>query len=205
MNHAEVAALPGARRHGNVAAAPLMAEGALPGPVLVAVRRFSDNRGSFSETWSRRDFAGVGLADDFVQDNQSHSAPAGTLRGLHFQKPPESQAKLVRCLRGRILDVAVDLRRSSASYGRHVAVELSAADGTMLYVPEGFAHGFLTLEPDCEVAYKTSRFYAPDCDAGVAWNDPDLAVPWPIAAAAVVLSDKDARLPPLSALGEVFP
>lgn len=188
------------RSSGNVTATPFE----LPGPLLVSVRRFGDARGSFAETYSRRDFAAVGIAEEFVQDNQSHSARRGTLRGLHFQRPPHVQAKLVRCLRGRILDVAVDLRRSSPHFGRHVAQELSDENGLMLYVPAGFAHGFVTLTPDAEVAYKVSDYYAPDCDGGVAWDDPDLAVPWPVTEEEVVLSDKDRRLPTLRELGEVF-
>jgi dTDP-4-dehydrorhamnose 3,5-epimerase len=121
----------------------------------------------------------------------------GTLRGIHFQTPPHAQAKLVRCLKGRIWDVAVDLRAGSPSYGRWVAAELSAAGGEQLYIPAGFGHGFLTLEPETEVAYKVDAFYAPECDGGIAWDDPDLAIPWPLCGAAPELSDKDARLSPL--------
>jgi dTDP-4-dehydrorhamnose 3,5-epimerase len=172
--------------------------------VLVSARRFGDHRGFFLETYSQRDFAALGLADVFVQDNHSLSAVAGTVRGLHFQLPPRAQAKLVRVLRGAILDVAVDIRRASPSYGQHVAVELSAENALQLYVPVGFAHGFCTLQPDTEVAYKVTDTYAPDCDRGIAWNDPDLALPWPFDAAAVQLSDKDRRAPRLRDLPAAF-
>jgi dTDP-4-dehydrorhamnose 3,5-epimerase len=177
---------------------------AVPGPVLVSARRFGDHRGFFLETYSQRDFAALGLADVFVQDNHSLSAVAGTVRGLHFQLPPRAQAKLVRVLRGAILDVAVDIRRASPTYGQHVAVELSAENALQLYVPVGFAHGFCTLQPDTEVAYKVTDTYAPDCDRGIAWNDPDLALPWPFDAAAVQLSDKDRRAPRLRDLPAAF-
>lgn len=165
-------------------------------PVIKIVpKRFEDARGWFSETYQRDRFAAAGIDADFVQDNQSWSQPVGTLRGIHFQTPPHAQAKLVRCLRGRIWDVAVDLRAGSPTYGGWIAAELTAARGEQLYVPVGFGHAFLTLEPECEVAYKTSDFYAPDCDAGIAWNDPDLGIAWPLPGAAPEMSDKDRRLP----------
>ncbi|MBL6456784.1 dTDP-4-dehydrorhamnose 3,5-epimerase [Belnapia sp. T6] len=176
----------------------------LPGPVLVGFRRFGDHRGFFQETYSARDFAALGITDVFVQDNHSLSAQVGTVRGMHFQLPPHPQAKLVRVLRGAVLDVVVDLRRSSPSFGQHVAVELSAANGQQLYVPVGFAHGFCTLEPDTEVAYKVTDYYAPDCDRGIAWDDPDLALPWPFEPGAVHLSDKDRRAPRLRDLPALF-
>jgi len=176
----------------------------LPGPLLVQVRHFADGRGAFAETFNPRDVAALGIQDRFVQDNWSRSDAVGTVRGLHFQCPPRVQAKLVRVLRGAILDVAVDLRRSSPTFGRHVAVELEEGDGRMLYVPGGFAHGFCTTRPATEIAYKVSDLYAPDCDAGVAWDDPDLAIAWPVAPGRAVLSDKDARLPRLAALPPVF-
>ena len=177
---------------------------AVAGPLLVSARRFGDHRGFFLETYSTRDFAALGVADVFVQDNHSLSARPGTIRGLHFQAPPKAQAKLVRVLRGAVLDVAVDVRRGSPTYGRHVAVELSARNALQLYVPVGFAHGFCTLEPETEVAYKVTGFYAPDCDRAVAWDDPDLALPWPFDAASVQLSDKDRRAPRLRDLPAVF-
>lgn len=162
--------------------------------VRIVPKRFEDARGWFCETYQRDRFQAAGIDADFVQDNQSLSRPAGTLRGIHFQTPPHAQAKLVRCLRGRIWDVAVDLRAGSPSYGQWVGAELTAERGEQLYVPAGFGHGFVTLEADTEVAYKTSDFYAPDCDAGLAWDDPDLAIAWPLPGAAPELSDKDARL-----------
>ncbi|MFC7476843.1 dTDP-4-dehydrorhamnose 3,5-epimerase [Dankookia sp. GCM10030260] len=190
----------GLRRSGNFTATSLP----VPGPLLVTPRRFGDHRGFFLETYSARDFAGLGIPDVFVQDNHSLSAQPGTVRGLHFQLPPHAQAKLVRVLRGAILDIAVDIRRSSPSYGRHVAVELTAENALQLFIPAGFAHGFCTLTPDTEVAYKVTDLYAPDCDRGIAWDDPDLALPWPFEAAAVQLSDKDRRAPRLRDLPTVF-
>jgi dTDP-4-dehydrorhamnose 3,5-epimerase len=171
---------------------------AIPDVKLVTPRRFADPRGFFAETFSRRRFAEAGLIADFVQDNHSLSRPAGTVRGLHFQRPPFAQAKLVRVLRGAILDVAVDIRPSSPSYGRHVAAELSADNGAMILVPEGFAHGFCTLQPDTEVLYKVSRDYAPQHEGGILWNDPALDIAWPVDAADAILSDRDRAWPTLS-------
>jgi dTDP-4-dehydrorhamnose 3,5-epimerase len=174
-------------------------------PVIkITPRRFADARGWFSETYQRDRFRAAGIAPDFVQDNQSCSAPAFTLRGIHFQTPPHTQAKLVRCLKGRIWDVAVDLRAGSPSYGEWVAAELSAERGEQLFVPAGFGHAFLTLEPDCEVAYKVDDFYAPECDAGIRWDDPDLAIPWPLDGRLPELSDKDRALPLLSQFESPF-
>lgn len=165
-------------------------------PVLLISRpRFEDDRGWFSETYQRAKFAEAGVPDDFCQDNHSLSRPAGTIRGLHFQAPPHAQAKLVRCVRGSIWDVAVDIRRGSPTFGQWQAAELSAANGNQLYVPAGFAHGFVTLEPDTEVIYKVSAFYAPESDAGIRWDDPDIGLPWPLPASGPVLSGKDAVLP----------
>src|SRR3712207_3218986 len=169
----------------------------IPGPLLIVPRVFRDGRGFFLETWSERDLAVLGAAERFVQDNHSSSVAAGTIRGMHFQLPPRAQAKLVRVLRGAVLDVVVDLRRGSPTYGRHAAAELSAADARQVYVPAGFAHGFCTLEPDTEVAYKASDYYDPGLERGLAWDDPDLALPWPVADGRAVLSDKDRRLPRL--------
>lgn len=165
---------------------------------LINTRRFEDARGWFSETYNCKRFAAAGIRADFIQDNHSLSAQAGTLRGIHFQRPPDAQAKLVRCLRGRIFDLAVDLRRDSPTFSRWVGVELSAANGEQLYVPVGFGHAFLTLEPDCEVAYKVDRFYAPQADGGILWSDPSLAIDWPHQVGGPVLSDKDAALPTLA-------
>lgn len=167
--------------------------------ILIDPKRFEDARGWFAEVYSETAFARLGIPDRFVQDNHSLSRAAFTLRGLHFQTPPAGQAKLVRCVRGRVHDVAVDVRAGSPTYGRHVAVELSAANGRQLYVPVGFAHGFLTLEAESEVTYKVSSGYAPDHDGGIAWNDPAIAVDWPLPPGATpLLSAKDERLPRLS-------
>lgn len=167
----------------------------VPDVVLLIPRRFGDSRGWFTETFSTRSFAEA-LGDiTFVQDNQAFSAAQGTLRGLHFQRPPEPQAKLIRVVRGSIFDVAVDLRVGSPTYGHWVGETLTAEGGEQLFVPHGFAHGYCTLEPNTEVAYKVDGFYAPECDAGLAWNDPTLAIRWPVAPEDVILSDKDQRLP----------
>ena len=176
----------------------------LPGPLLIEARRFGDHRGFFLETYSARDFAALGIGDAFVQDNHSLSSEPGTVRGLHFQVPPRAQAKLVRVLRGAILDIAVDIRRSSPGFGRHVAVELSAENARQLYIPVGFAHGFCTLRPDTEVAYKVSDFYAPAEERAIAWNDPDLALPWPFGEDAVRLSARDRAAPRLRDLPPFF-
>jgi len=176
----------------------------LPGPLLIAARRHGDHRGFFVETYSQRDFAALGIPDVFVQDNYSLSAAAGTVRGLHFQIPPHSQAKLVRVLRGAILDIAVDIRHSSPFYGRHVAIELSAENALQLYIPTGFAHGFCTLRPDTEVAYRVTAFYAPESDRSIAWDDPDLALPWPVSAGQAQLSEKDRRAPRLRDMPPAF-
>lgn len=168
---------------------------AIDGLLRLTPRRFGDDRGFFSEVYNRRSFAeATGLDPVFVQDNHSRSREVGTVRGLHFQSPPFAQDKLVRVARGRVLDVAVDLRRGSATYGRHVAVELSAANWAQFWVPVGFAHGFMTLEPDTEVLYKVTAFYDPASDLGIHWRDEALAIAWPEPAAGAVVSDKDSRL-----------
>lgn len=173
---------------------------------LISARRFADPRGWFSEVYNFRTFAAVGIDSLFVQDNQSLSLMSGTIRGLHFQTPPNGQAKLVRCLKGAIFDVAVDIRKGSPSFGRWVAAELSAENNKQLFIPVGFAHGFMTLEPNTEVFYKVSEFYAPACDAGLIWNDPDIAIEWPgLPDGRPNLSEKDERLPGLSQLESPFP
>lgn len=164
---------------------------------LVKAKRLSDSRGFFSEVYQKAAFADAGLHSEFVQDNHSRSDRAGTIRGLHFQTPPYAQDKLVRVTRGRILDVAIDIRRGSPTFGRHVAVELSADNWLQLFIPAGFAHGLCTLEPDTEVLYKVSAAYAPRHDAGILWNDPDLRIDWPVDARDALVSDKDSRLPRL--------
>lgn len=165
---------------------------ALPGVVVVTPRRHGDARGFFAETWSLRAFAEAGLElPDFVQDNQSVSEKAGTLRGLHYQAPPHAQGKLVRCGRGRLLDVAVDARAGSPNYGRWVGVELSAANGRQLWVPPGYLHGFVTREDDTEILYKCTDFYDRDSDGAVAWDS--LGIDWDVAEP--ILSDKDRAAP----------
>lgn len=170
-------------------------ETAIPEVKRLTPRRFADSRGFFSETWNAATLRGVGLEMSFVQDNHSYSAAAGTVRGLHYQSPPQAQAKLVRVARGAILDVAVDVRVGSPHYGRWVAERLSAEDGGQLLVPVGFLHGFVTLVPDTDVIYKVTAPYAPDCDGAVRFDDPDLAIDWGLAPGAAVVSDKDARAP----------
>ncbi len=177
---------------------------AVPDVKLITLVRFNDVRGFLTEIYNIRDLGRMGIQDVFVQDNMSVSRKAGTVRGLHFQKPPHAQTKLIRVGRGRILDVIVDLRRTSPFFGRNVATELSAENGSQLYVPAGFAHGFCTLEPDTEVVYKVSDFYAPQSDAGVLWSDPDLAISWPVKAEDAVVSEKDARLPLMREIEAVF-
>lgn len=172
--------------------------------VILTPKRFGDHRGFFAESWSRIVMQTYGFDLDFVQDNHSQSAQAGTVRGLHFQTPPHAQDKLVRCGRGALLDVAVDIRYGSESYGQHVAVELSAQNGRQLLVPKGFAHGFVTLEPDTEIVYKCTDYYAPECDAGLRWNDPALGIDWGLPESDVVLSDKDTKTPLLADLPAHF-
>ncbi|WP_425992849.1 dTDP-4-dehydrorhamnose 3,5-epimerase [Brevundimonas sp. TWP2-3-2] len=174
------------------------------GVILLAPRRFGDARGWFMETWSAARAATQGIDVDFVQDNHSYSAALGTVRGLHFQTPPNGQAKLVRCLRGAIMDFVVDVRAGSPTYGRWVSAELSADNGYQLFIPVGFAHGFVTLQRDTEIAYKCSDVYAPASDGGVIWNDPDIGIHWPLPADGAVLSDKDRQLPRLVAFDSPF-
>jgi len=171
---------------------------------LIAARRLGDERGWFTETYSEAAFTKLGIRDRFVQDNHSMSVPAGVLRGLHFQSPPHAQSKLVRCVRGSIWDVAVDVRKGSPTYGNWVAGELNAETGKQMFVPVGFAHGFITLEEHTEVEYKVSSYYAPGSEGGVIWNDPELRLPWPIAVVGPILSAKDQNLPPLSELRSPF-
>ena len=173
----------------------LVEELKIPGVLQLTPKKFSDGRGFFSETYNLKRLAETGIDLEFVQDNQAYSADKWTLRGLHFQAPPFAQDKLVRVLRGSVLDVAVDIRKGSPTYGHHVSVVLSAEAWNQVLVPIGFAHGYLTLEPDTEVFYKVSNYYAPDHDHGVMWNDPDLAIDWGVPGQEVVLSDKDKAQP----------
>ncbi|WP_372891613.1 dTDP-4-dehydrorhamnose 3,5-epimerase [Rhodosalinus sp.] len=175
----------------------------LPGVVLVTPLRHGDARGFFSESWNRARMAEAGFDIDFVQDNHSLSASAGTVRGLHYQAPPHAQIKLVRCGRGRLFDVAVDMRRGSPTYGRWWGCELSFENGRQLLVPEGFLHGFMTLEPDTEIVYKCSDYYAPDCDGAVRWDDPAIGIDWP-EVGSPILSGKDAAAPRLAEVESPF-
>lgn len=171
------------------------------GILEIVPRRFGDARGFFAETWQRDRFHAAGITAEWVQDNHSHSAARHVLRGLHVQTAPHAQAKLIRVLTGSIFDVAVDVRHHSATFGRWVSCMLSAEAFNQLYIPEGFAHGFLTLEPDVEVLYKVSAPHAPDCERSIAWDDPGLAIDWPLPPGAQpILSAKDAAAPPLSAV-----
>ena len=163
-----------------------------------------DDRGFFSETYSRRTLSQAGIVDDFVQDNHSLSAIAGTVRGLHFQIAPHAQGKLIRVAKGSIFDVAVDIRTGSETYGQHASVVLSAENHAQLWVPAGFAHGFCTLEPDTEVIYKVTNYYAPECDRGLLWNDSDLGIDWPVEPGSAQLSDKDRKQPSFKDLVPAF-
>jgi dTDP-4-dehydrorhamnose 3,5-epimerase len=179
----------------------------LPGPTvqLIKPKRHQDARGWFVETYNQASFEEIGIAARFVQDNHSLSRRAFTLRGLHFQRAPHAQDKLVRCIHGRIFDVAVDVRGGSPTFGKWVGAELSAGNGYQLFIPEGFAHGFLTLETDCEVVYKCSALYAPASEGGVSWDDPGIAVQWPLPEGMTAeLSEKDTVLPRLSDIEPPF-
>ena len=180
----------------------LVEETALPGVLRVTPRRFGDARGFFAETWNARAFAQAGIEAAFVQDNHSLSEAVGTLRGLHFQAPPHAQGKLVRCARGALTDVAVDIRRGSPHYGRWVAVDLSEDEPTMLWIPEGFAHGFVTRAPRTEIAYKCTASYAPGAEGAVRWDS--CGIDWRLGGPPV-LSAKDEAAPPLSSLLSPFP
>jgi dTDP-4-dehydrorhamnose 3,5-epimerase len=171
---------------------------------LIRPKRHGDARGWFTEVYSEPTFAALGIACRFVQDNHSFSGPTFTLRGLHFQVPPHGQNKLVRCIRGRIWDVAVDVRQGSPTYGQWVGAELSAENGYQLFVPIGFAHGFVTLEPNCEVTYKCSDTYAPQCDGGIRWDS--VRIDWPMRGGSTPeLSAKDQVQPTLAEFNSPFP
>jgi len=177
---------------------------AIPDVLLLTPPRFLDARGFFSETWNGPRFGAAGIPGPFVQDNHARSTERGVLRGLHLQIGPNAQGKLVRVVRGSIWDVAVDVRRGSPTYGRHVGAVLSAENWQQLWVPVGFLHGYCTLEPDTEVIYKVTAPYDKAAERGVIWDDPALAIPWPIPAAEVLLSDKDAVLPRLAECPDWF-
>ncbi len=177
----------------------------LAGLLLLEPARFGDHRGFFSEAWNRADFLRAGISTEFVQDNHSLSREVGVVRGLHFQVAPSAQGKLVRVPRGAIWDVAVDLRAGSSTRGQWAAAVLSAANWRQLWIPPGFAHGFCTIEPDSEVLYKVDASYDAGADRGLAWDDPELALPWPVEPSLAVLSDKDRRQPRLREVGDPFP
>lgn len=177
---------------------------AIPAVKLITPKKFGDDRGFFSETWNEKAFTEAGIDARFVQDNQAYSAKRGTVRGLHYQLAPVAQDKLVRVIRGAILDVAVDLRRSSPTYGRHVAAVLSAENWSQLWVPKGFAHGYVTLEPDTEVIYKVTNLYAPALDRGLLWSDPALGIDWMVDPGQVQTSAKDKVQPRLAELKDAF-
>lgn len=172
--------------------------------ILITPKLFRDDRGFFSEVWNDKLLREAGIAIDFVQDNHVLSREAGVLRGLHFQLTPMAQDKLVRCSRGAILDVAVDIRRSSKTFGRHVTARLSGGNWQQLLVPKGFAHGYVTLEPDTEVIYKVSAYYSPQHDKGIAWDDPALAIAWDLGGRAPILSPKDKMQPKLADAAQLF-
>lgn len=164
----------------------------LNGLLLLTPRRFGDHRGFFAETYSARALAEHGITEQFVQDNHSLSAQAGTVRGLHFQAPPHAQAKLVRCGRGALFDVAVDIRKGSPTYGQWFGAELSFENGRQLFIPAGFAHGFVTRVPDTEIVYKCSDYYAPETEGALRFDDPDIGIDWGLDGVAPILSEKDA-------------
>jgi dTDP-4-dehydrorhamnose 3,5-epimerase len=179
-------------------------ETAIPDVKVLLPKKFGDNRGFFSEIYSRKAFEAAGIRSDFVQDNHSLSAEVGVVRGLHFQLSPMAQDKLVRVVRGAILDVAVDIRRSSATFGRHVAEVISAENWKQILIPAGFAHGFRTLEPNTEVIYKVTNFYSPEHDRGIRWNDPAVGIDWGVTESQAVLSERDRKHPLLAEAAELF-
>ena len=176
----------------------------IPDVKLVTIRKFEDARGFFSETYNERDWKKAGILETFVQDNHAYSVLKHTVRGLHFQIEPFEQAKLVRVMRGAIFDVAVDIRKSSPHFGKHVTAVISADAWNCIYIPPGFAHGLCTLEPHTEVLYKVNKYYSTEHDKGLLWNDPDVAIDWPVSAEKAILSDRDQRHPRLKDLPHVF-
>jgi dTDP-4-dehydrorhamnose 3,5-epimerase len=176
----------------------------LSGVLILKPKRFEDVRGFFCETYSKRRLAETGLDVDFVQDNISLSKARGTLRGLHFQKEPFAQIKLVSVVKGSVRDVVLDLRRHAPTFGRHFSTELSAEEGNQVFVPVGFAHGFVTLEPDTMLSYKVSAYYSPEHDAGIRFDDPRLGIDWGCATGSIVTSEKDRNLPPFDPSATYF-
>lgn len=177
---------------------------AIPDVKLITPKIYRDERGFFSETFNARDLETAGIHADFVQDNHSLSVQPGVIRGLHFQVPPHVQGKLVRVTRGSVFDVAVDIRSGSPTYGKFVSAILSAQNWQQLWIPPGFAHGFCTIEPNTEFLYKVTSFFAPEADRGLAWNDPEVAIPWPVSPEDATLSDKDRAHPILKDLPAYF-
>ncbi len=171
---------------------------------IVVPKKFGDHRGFFSETWNKSTLKAAGIETDFIQDNHAFSAERGTIRGLHYQCAPKAQGKLVRVTRGRVLDVAVDIRKGSPTFAQYVAVELSAENWHQLWVPAGFAHGYCTLSEDVEFLYKVDNDYSPENEAGIIWNDPDLNIDWGVGDAEVKLSEKDKLLPTLKNQTKLF-
>ncbi len=171
---------------------------------IIKPQKHGDHRGFFSETYNKNALAAEGVQLDFVQDNHSLSVEKGVIRGLHYQIPPFAQDKLVRVIRGAIFDVAVDLRKGSPTFGKHISVILSAEEWNQILVPKGFAHGFCTLEPNTEVIYKVTDYYSPKDERGVLWNDPDLRIQWPVSSSTSILSDKDEGWPRFSEVRDFF-
>jgi dTDP-4-dehydrorhamnose 3,5-epimerase len=176
----------------------------LPGVVIVRTRWFEDARGSFSEVYNQADFLAAGLPSGFIQENHVVNPVAGTVRGMHFQRPPFAQAKLIRVVKGAVLDISIDIRQGSPNYGRCVAVALSSTDRNQLFIPAGFAHGYCTIEPGTEIVYRVDAPYNPEAEAGVSWDDPDLGIVWPIARERVLISERDRLLPRLAEIPAFF-
>jgi dTDP-4-dehydrorhamnose 3,5-epimerase len=176
----------------------------IPAVKVLVPKKFGDHRGFFSEVYSDKLLAGLGIEARFVQDNHSLSAEKGVVRGLHYQLPPMAQDKLIRVVRGAIMDIAVDIRRGSPTFGKHVACLLSAENWKQMFVPTGFAHGFATLEPNTEVLYKVTRYYSPSHERGIRWNDPKLGINWHVAEDQAVLSERDQKHPMLAEMSDLF-
>jgi dTDP-4-dehydrorhamnose 3,5-epimerase len=176
----------------------------LPEVKVVLPKRIGDARGFFSEVWNAREFAAAGIEARFVQDNHVRNPLKGTVRGLHYQVNPAAQGKLLRVVKGAIFDVAVDVRRGSPTFGRHADAVLSADNWYQLWVPPGFAHGYCTLENDTEVQYKVTDFYSPPHERGIAWDDPDIMITWPVSSESAVISERDRKLPRLAMQSDLF-
>lgn len=177
---------------------------AIPDVKIIHPKRIGDSRGFFSETFRKNVLERAGIHCDFVQDNQSLSAQRGVVRGLHYQVKPHAQTKLIRVVRGSVFDVALDIRRNSPTFGKHVALVISADEWNQLLIPPGFAHGFATLEPNTEVIYKVDDYWLPDFERGILWNDPALGIQWPISAQEAILSARDQKNPPFSEVPDLF-